>query len=598
MPSPRQAASFAARFLIVTLVPLGGLLLAALVTGALDLHVPEMVRLVGGALLAFALLAGTSAALQRLTRCALRVRWLPLAYAAIVVIGIGGGKNVYDAIFSAHSLPEGAAALDVLLIQPASSVSAVEPVRELLEGPENRLRGNVRYSIASVSEAVGRRRLVLQVEGRDRRAALTALTASQRFVETAGVLPRRLLGWKGWRRDAAHAVVLNVDGIDPFANNPRDTGATPADWEAVLGRSNLPRVFVILGEASDERLELWQKWAARYGGRAMRARDLGRVPLVDAAFHLATVRDAKLDRALALRYRPRLFLDRGETYRTPLDVEGFLASDAVEVCQRVKWATDPCWSVTTKGLSKPRSYLRFEHKRLPPIRSAIYFHAVPYGDDELHLDYWWYFPFNPTPADHNVACEPGLTVGGATCFDHQSDWEGITVVLKKEGDAFAPSDVIYAQHEFGVAYSWDDLQGLWAKESEFDGERPLAFVARDSHASYPAACPHGCRQLVMSDVRIEGDHDGDRPWPMNDDGACGTACLKRFPQSKYGEPAGWNAGTAHWGKQDCVADRTICTLAPAPRAPRYQGRFWAPWLPLAGKKTNFGPIPVRYAKYE
>ena len=65
-------------------------------------------------------------------------------------------------------------------------------------------------------------------------------------------------------------------------------------------------------------------------------------------------------------------------------------------------------------------------------RSTIYVRPVRRevnGRQFLYLDYWWYLPDNPARAGKGAFCGAGLVIPGVSCFDHQSDWEGITVKL-------------------------------------------------------------------------------------------------------------------------------------------------------------------------
>jgi hypothetical protein len=55
------------------------------------------------------------------------------------------------------------------------------------------------------------------------------------------------------------------------------------------------------------------------------------------------------------------------------------------------------------------------------------------GRQFIVLDYWWYLDGNPARVAGGTSCGVGLSLPGKTCFDHDSDWEGITVVL--EGSA-------------------------------------------------------------------------------------------------------------------------------------------------------------------
>lgn len=91
---------------------------------------------------------------------------------------------------------------------------------------------------------------------------------------------------------------------------------------------------------------------------------------------------------------------------------------------------------------------------------VVYGHAYPTASGGINLQYWYYFPYNDGPL----------------FFDHESDWEHMTVELDA---AHAPVSASYARHEHnapGVRYAWDDI----ARE----GNHPVVLIARGTHASY------------------------------------------------------------------------------------------------------------------
>ena len=80
--------------------------------------------------------------------------------------------------------------------------------------------------------------------------------------------------------------------------------------------------------------------------------------------------------------------------------------------------------------------LRFDTQAIEARTSptTVYVHEVP---DKLHpgwtdIDYWWYLPDNPADDPQGAMCGAGFVIPEITCFDHQSDWEGVTVVVGKD----------------------------------------------------------------------------------------------------------------------------------------------------------------------
>ena len=83
--------------------------------------------------------------------------------------------------------------------------------------------------------------------------------------------------------------------------------------------------------------------------------------------------------------------------------------------------------------------------------SAVYYHVTRGGDEgRVYVDYWWFYPRNPSPVADKVFCGPGLRTPPFTCQEHAGDWEGLTVVLlpcsdcQSVGeDSLAPVEIRY-----------------------------------------------------------------------------------------------------------------------------------------------------------
>ena len=63
--------------------------------------------------------------------------------------------------------------------------------------------------------------------------------------------------------------------------------------------------------------------------------------------------------------------------------------------------------------------------------------------------------------------------------EHESDWEQITIVLDKDQN---PKSVLYSSHATGFTRPWSEV--------EHDGDHPIVYVARGSHANYFHAGSH------------------------------------------------------------------------------------------------------------
>jgi len=106
-------------------------------------------------------------------------------------------------------------------------------------------------------------------------------------------------------------------------------------------------------------------------------------------------------------------------------------------------------------------------------RPTVYYHVTRYDDtDEYAVQYWFLYFFN------------------YRLNEHESDWEQVTVHLDEERQ---PVDVYYSAHEGGNTRAF-------AKIAE--GEHPIVYPARGSHANYFAPGKHEveivCKRVIGS----------------------------------------------------------------------------------------------------
>ncbi|MBN1527541.1 MAG: hypothetical protein JW895_00650 [Thermoleophilaceae bacterium] len=376
--------------------------------------------------------------------------------------------------------------------------------------------------------------------------------------------------------------------------------AAPADdeverWLGLADRvaSTFTPTYALLPSAEAERLAAWRGAlkghapGARRGGAVAR----GSGTATELALRLAVLSpDSDSDLALAVRHRPALFFDRGEPYPVPLNVDGLMASGKLRLCEQGQAVEAACTAVDDAAdLRNGATHLRFDPDDLAALTDAstIYVHVTRAGNDHpnsIYLDYWWYFPHNPAGAGGGALCGAGFVVAGITCFDHQSDWEGVTVVLDADSPSGTPTAVTYAQHGRVTRYTWPALERLWDDGDRVNfgrgvdtGARPLVFVARGTHASYPTSCEdERCEvgDLPGSPAKHptrENRHDG----RVRAD--CPSVCVAALPVRAGGrEPALWNAFDGGWGTSDCVLE-VFCSASPPPRSPGFQGRYRHPW---------------------
>jgi hypothetical protein len=225
--------------------------------------------------------------------------------------------------------------------------------------------------------------------------------------------------------------------------------------------------------------------------------------------------------------------------------------------------------------------------------SVFYVHAVR-KRDAVFLDYWIYYAENPNPIAKQLLCAPGLQWSELTCFDHAGDWEGVVVVLepcdhsvRTKSTCRATDEgrlrivaVEYAAHRGLTRFSWNTLTSAWqkAKLARARSERPLVFVARDSHASYPRPCgslPSLGTILGRFDCGPD-ETNGALAWRNNAD-KCRDSCLLPLPTTRGGAPASWDAFGGYWGEQQCILYGGYCDRGTAPRSPAFQDRYKEPW---------------------
>jgi hypothetical protein len=120
--------------------------------------------------------------------------------------------------------------------------------------------------------------------------------------------------------------------------------------------------------------------------------------------------------------------------------------------------------VGARRVEDPGSRLHLEegshHGSGDPADWTVYGHAFPAGDGGILLQYWFFYAFND----------------GYGLFDHEGDWEHVTVKLDRAG---SPVGAWYARHNDSHPGRWFEWAAL-ARE----GDHPVVLSARGTHASY------------------------------------------------------------------------------------------------------------------
>jgi hypothetical protein len=445
---------------------------------------------------------------------------------------------------------------------------------------------DIRYSVGVATGAGVRWTLV---EDPSSAAALDALAAGRRL-PTA---PRPPVP----RTGADSALLLVPDGTPPVSLDPaalpqvRGRRGEVAEWKRIAAAAppGAP-IFALLQSTSGRRLDEWRRW--RRLEDVASAQEQGQA-IADTALQLAVGSPtAQADFALAMAHRPILRFDRREPDPLPLAIDPLFREGRITLCDD-RGVSTSCGEEPLRsphGLVNGDTHLRLdlESEKAAPtaLASSIYVHPVSVDRGRKHLlylDYWWYLPGNPVDVGGGALCGAGLVIPGVTCQAHESDWEGLTVVVDRSRREPRVVAVQYAQHDSVVRYSWRSLRERWQhpdvaamSESLSDAAgRPLAFVARGTHATYPEPCSGGCRQVATG--LGESVHRGDRGWVGNDTAECAlSACLQMLPTRGNGEePALWNAYTGQWGERHCRLT-FYCDSGSPPTAPGNQERYADP----------------------
>jgi hypothetical protein len=455
------------------------------------------------------------------------------------------------------------------------------------------------------------------------------------------------------RRPGADPVlVLLVDGTGPVTEKPAELpnrvgggAAEVARWRKVAraaGAGAAPPIptFPLLETTGKKRLSQWSRFLTP--GHAVSIQELGSPTVTDAGVRLSVgAPTSQQDFNLAVEHQPLLLFDRDEPVPRPLSIASLFSQERVRLCDDRRLAGTDCGDPIrdARELRNGGTHLQIEAPKSARLRrtafgerqgagkridamvtepttpgappaatpppgapltdasgkvlgqdSTIYVHAVSSGS-LLYLDYWWYLSDNPAEGlGLGAFCGAGFVIPGVTCHDHQSDWEGLTVVVDRSQPKPIVTAVQYAQHEKVVRYEWEKLLRRWRGETSRPADelrvdpslaslaettgRPLAFVARGTHSTYPTPCDP-CEQ-VATPIK-EDVHRGDLPWIGNFTTVCGDQdCLQVLPTRESGtRGALWNAFAGPWGERRCVFEY-YCDSGTAPAAPGTQHRYERP----------------------
>jgi hypothetical protein len=189
---------------------------------------------------------------------------------------------------------------------------------------------------------------------------------------------------------------------------------------------------------------------------------------------------------LAQQFEPKAWLTADENW-TPTSVTWYLR-------QNPKANHDPplcstgagCYEIT-KACDGPDPGGCAPGGANDPALYYRYLTAASDGTDQLSSDtvrdwtliqYWFFYNYDSLHA-------------GAVTQWHQSDWEQVSVLVRRRGSSVTPVEVAYSEHCYGAVVPAERV--WWVNRSH-----PVTFDARGSHGNYPRPVSVPVRQLRCS----------------------------------------------------------------------------------------------------
>jgi hypothetical protein len=220
----------------------------------------------------------------------------------------------------------------------------------------------------------------------------------------------------------------------------------------------------------------------------------------------------------------------------------------------------------------------------PELRNVIYGRSVA-SHTGLWLQYWFFYFLN----DYQLAW--GIDV-------HEGDWEMIQ--LRLPPGASEPDAAVYAQHTFCEVRPWTDVkrlaeerQGAGTAVEPGDGDRPLVYAGRGSHASFfePGYHPTDFydvtdgRRSSAAEARLEivSDEPSWLRWPGHWGGK----------RTGYAGPSAPSQHAQWTDPEALLKDARVHSREPAPDAPRVWARRRRNKLLLDFDFSSMSQAPTR-----
>jgi hypothetical protein len=171
------------------------------------------------------------------------------------------------------------------------------------------------------------------------------------------------------------------------------------------------------------------------------------------------------------------------------------------------------------------------------------------GRNALWLQYWFWYFFN----DYRMAGGIGL---------HEGDWEMVQLRMPSldPGPEDEPVVAVYAQHKHAEQAGWEDVEKLQGTD------RPVAYVARGSHASYFTSGIHETEVWVdiadgtaePSELRLDIIPEDPPGWLLWAGRWGDTEPRRRWPANKIDQPSPTGPREhEQWGEPDKLLENSV-----------------------------------------
>ena len=181
------------------------------------------------------------------------------------------------------------------------------------------------------------------------------------------------------------------------------------------------------------------------------------------------------------------------------------------------------------------------------------------GPPLVQLQFWFFYGYNGPAKFHlRVGEVYSQDVEMDTSGRHSGDWEHVTLelVCPAGGDSLSENSSVAANWQLRRVYLSRHSLTIWADRSEltFDGDHPLIYAARDSHAHYASPgltvyerVAHVNFYLGHLDVDLyDLTADGSTHFPTSDPDK--HIIVSQDLDSSAAEPATWTGFAGRWGQ--------------------------------------------------